>query len=195
MFKGKNPTKLLDHYLALAKSAEIPLFEAMTLATTTRTGRPSARMVLLKELRKGSIHFFTNYESRKARELAANPRVALVFFWQKLDIQVRIEGKVRKCSDVDSDAYWKTRPFESQISGAVSKQSRVLAHRDVLIEAAQALRMKCGESRMVPRPKTWGGYEVVPDRFEFWLGKPNRLHERHCYSLVKGRWKYEELSP
>jgi len=195
MFKGKNPCKLLEHFLNLAKSAEIPLYEAMTLATATRTGRPSARMVLLKEVRKGAIHFFTNYESNKARQLAGNPRAALVFFWQKLDIQVRIEGKVRRESNAVSDAYWKSRPFESQISGAASKQSRVLTHRDDLFKTAQTLRTKFGESRAVPRPKTWGGYEVVPDRFEFWLGKPNRLHERHCYSLKKGRWKYEELSP
>ncbi|MBI3555034.1 MAG: pyridoxamine 5'-phosphate oxidase [Deltaproteobacteria bacterium] len=195
MFKGKDPFKLLHHYLSLAKSAEIPLYEAMTLATASRSGRPSARMVLLKESRKGAVSFFTNYDSRKARELKANPRVALVFFWQKLDIQIRIEGRVKQASASESDAYWKTRPFESQISGAASKQSRALRHRDELLAAAAELRTRYGESRNVPRPKFWGGYHVVPDRFEFWLGKPNRLHERHQFSLSKSRWRYEELSP
>lgn len=167
---------------------------AMTLATATKDGRPSARMVLLKHYDKEGFVFFTNYESRKGKELAENPVAALVFWWAEFGRQIRIEGRVEKISRKDSQDYFQSRPFESQISAWASAQSRVIGSREILEERYQQLR-KEHEGKTVPCPPNWGGYCLVPEAFEFWQGWVNRLHDRIQYRRSKEGWKIERLAP
>lgn len=168
---------------------------AMTLATADETGQPSARIVLLKGFDNRGFIFFTNYGSRKARDIADNPRGALVFWWTELDRQVRIQGTFERTSSLESAAYFATRPRESQLSATASPQSRVVPNRQSLIEAVAQAEAAC-ESRDVPCPETWGGYRLVPHCFEFWQGRPNRLHDRIRYRLnAEGAWTIDRLAP
>ncbi len=167
---------------------------AMALATAARDGRPSARMVLLRGWDEGGFIFFTNYESRKADELAENPFAALIFFWAELGRQIRVEGRVEKISAEESDQYFRTRPRESQIGAWASHQSQVIPNRDVLDQRAKELGDEFAEG--VPRPPYWGGYRVVPDVMEFWQSRPGRLHDRFRYRRdPKGAWTIERLAP
>jgi pyridoxamine 5'-phosphate oxidase len=167
----------------------------MTLATSTRSGQPSARMVLLRGFDQRGFGFFTNYDSLKGRELAENPRAALVIYWGKLGRQVRISGAVVKQSPAESTAYFHNRPRASQISASVSAQSQPIENRKVL-EAAAAYFDKKYRSRPVPLPPFWGGYRVIPETIEFWLHRENRLHDRLRYSkLPDGGWTIERLAP
>jgi pyridoxamine 5'-phosphate oxidase len=169
--------------------------EAMTLATATPTGEPSARLVLLRGFDERGFVFFTNYDSRKGRELAANPRAALVFYWAELDRQVRIEGHVEVVSAEESDAYFQTRPRGSQLGAWVSSQSSVVAGRQVLEQRMQEMTARY-VAGPVPRPAYWGGYRVVPQVIEFWQAQPNRLHDRLAYRrLESGAWLLERLAP
>jgi pyridoxamine 5'-phosphate oxidase len=166
---------------------------AMTLATASADGRPSARMVLLKEWDRTGFVFYTNFESRKGRELAANPRASLLFWWDRLYRQVRIEGTVERVPDAMADAYFATRPYGSRIGAWASAQSAPIPDRGLLEARVAEFRQKYPQD--VPRPPYWGGYRVVPHWFEFWQGRPDRLHDRLAYELVDGTWRRQRLAP
>jgi pyridoxamine 5'-phosphate oxidase len=167
----------------------------MTLATATSDGRPSARIVLLKQVDKDGFVFYTNYRSAKARELEANPQAALVFYWSELDRQVRVSGRVELVSAAESDAYFKTRPRESQLGAIVSPQSEVIASREVL-EARLTKLEKEFQDREIERPAYWGGYRLKPERIEFWENRPGRLHDRIVYEAgTDGTWSIKRLAP
>lgn len=191
----RDPLQLFQRWLDEAKASGIHLAEAMTLATSTPDGKPSARLVLLKEADERGFVFYTNYNSMKARELDSNPQAALVFYWPQLERQVRIEGKVERISADESDEYFKTRPRESQIGALASPQSEVIASRDVLQQKADELE-KLYEGRDVSRPEHWGGYRLQPERIEFWKGRPGRLHDRIDYKRqADGSWIVNRLAP
>jgi pyridoxamine 5'-phosphate oxidase len=167
---------------------------AFALATSTRDGRPSVRTVLLKGVDERGFVFYTNYNSRKARDLAATGRASLLFYWRSLERQVRIDGRAEKVSGEESDAYFATRPLESRWSVYASRQSEVLDSRDALESRFTIARQTYGER--VPRPAWWGGYRIVPDEFEFWQGRPSRLHDRLRYARQPdGLWRRERLAP
>jgi pyridoxamine 5'-phosphate oxidase len=167
---------------------------AMALATATTDGRPSVRNVLLKDVDARGFVFYTNYNSRKARELAATGRASLLFTWRSVERQVRIDGAVEKVSDAESDAYFATRPIESRWGTYASPQSEIIESRAALEAQFEAARKQYGDS--VPRPSWWGGYRVVPDEFEFWQGRPSRLHDRLRYRLgPAGDWRRDRLAP
>uniref|UniRef100_A0A1D1XRX4 NAD(P)H-hydrate epimerase n=2 Tax=Anthurium amnicola TaxID=1678845 RepID=A0A1D1XRX4_9ARAE len=172
---------------------------AMALSTTDKEGKISSRMVLLKGFDKHGFVWYTNYESRKARELSENPNASLLFYWDHLNRQVRIEGSVVKVSDDESEIYFHSRPRGSQIGAIVSKQSSILAERHVLHQAYMELQEKYSDGSMIPKPSYWGGYRLTPSRFEFWQGQPSRLHDRLQYSLrvVDGKlvWQIDRLAP
>jgi pyridoxamine 5'-phosphate oxidase len=167
---------------------------AMTLATATPEGRPSARIVLLKAVDDRGFVFFTNYQSRKGRELADNPRASLVFYWPSLNRQVRIGGTVEQVTPAESDIYFASRPPDSRIAAAISPQSDPIAHREALdalfVQAQQ--RHPAGD---VPRPAFWGGYRVIPDEIEFWQGRESRLHDRLRYRRHASAWVRDRLAP
>jgi pyridoxamine 5'-phosphate oxidase len=166
---------------------------AMALATSTRAGRPSVRTVLLKAVDDRGFVFYTNYESRKAREMAETGRASLLFYWSALERQVRINGTVEKVSEAESDAYFATRPIESRWSVYASQQSQPIHSREALQSRYDVARTTYGEQ--VPRPAWWGGYRVIPDEFEFWQGRPNRLHDRLQYVREGTAWRRERLAP
>jgi pyridoxamine 5'-phosphate oxidase len=178
---------------AVASNANEP--NAMTLATCDANGAPSARIVLLKGLDGGSFVFYTNYLSQKSRDLAQNPRAALVFWWPELERQVRVEGDVSKTSQTEADAYFHGRPRESQIGSAASPQSQVIASREVLEERMRELKEQFPAGD-IPRPPHWGGYRLAPRRLEFWQGRPSRLHDRIEYMRgAASRWQIRRLAP
>jgi pyridoxamine 5'-phosphate oxidase len=178
-----------------AVAASQPYADAMVLATATTAGVPSARVVLLKGVDPRGLLFFTNYQSRKGRELSANQKVGLVFWWHLLERQVRIDGSVEKVSAAESDAYFTTRPRESQIGAHASRQSENLRSREELETAAAAIEAMYAQGE-IPRPGHWGGYRVIPSVIEFWQGRPGRLHDRIRYSWTKtGLWKIDRLAP
>lgn len=192
---ARSPVEQFGRWLKVAMEVDPQEFTAMTLATADREGRPSARIVLLKGYDERGFVFYTNYESRKGRDLAENPRAALVFYWASLDRQVRIEGTIEKTSREESEAYFHSRPVGAQISAWASRQSHPLAHREDLERAVRALEEDFGGGP-VPLPASWGGYRVVPELFEFWQGRRNRLHDRLCYvRLPEGGWRIERLFP
>ncbi|HEU0335696.1 MAG TPA: pyridoxamine 5'-phosphate oxidase [Gaiellaceae bacterium] len=189
-----DPIRQFETWLADARAAGLELPEAMTLATADTAGRPSARMVLLKGIDRRGFAFFTNRESRKAVELAANPRAALVFHWQPLHRQVRVEGTVEALDDDESYAYFRTRPLGSRLAAWASPQSRPLAGRaelEALYEEAEA-RFAGIEP---PLPPFWGGYRVLAEAVELWQGRENRLHDRVRYELREGAWARRRLAP
>jgi pyridoxamine 5'-phosphate oxidase len=167
---------------------------AMTLATATRDGIPSARIVLLKGFDASGFAFFTNYDGAKARELAANPQAALCFWWHRLERQVRITGTVSKVSRSESESYFAQRPRGSQLGAWVSHQSQVVSSRQVLEDELARLE-KMHDGKPVPTPPNWGGYRLKPQTIEFWQGRPNRLHDRLRYRREDDAWKIERLSP
>ena len=170
---------------------------AMALATVGPDGRPSLRMVLLKGVDERGFVFYTNYESRKGRELADTPWAALTFFWPEMERQVRIEGSIERVSAEESDAYFHSRPVGSQLSATASHQSEVITGREVLEQRVAELSAQYQEQEQeLPRPEYWGGFRVLPDTIEFWQGRPNRLHDRLRYRLLAdGRWQIQRLSP
>jgi pyridoxamine 5'-phosphate oxidase len=177
-----------------ADAAALPLAEAAALATADADGRPSVRMVLIKSWDESGFVFYTNYESRKGAELAANPLAALLFHWQPLGRQVRIEGSVAAMEERHSDEYFSSRPRASQLSAAASAQSRPVASRDELEEQVGRLERTLGD-RPVPRPRGWGGYRLDPISFEFWQHRQDRLHDRIRYLRSGSGWQLERLQP
>lgn len=191
---GANPVVVFNKWLEDAIKADVPEPTAMTVATSTFEGKPSARMMLLKGADDNGFAFFTNYESRKARQLAQNPFAALVFFWPQLERQVRIEGKVSKVSAKESDRYFKTRPIGSRIGAWASPQSQVIPNRRYLENLKSDYQEEFAK-RDVNRPDNWGGYTLMPNLIEFWQGRPDRLHDRLQYRLENEIWVLERLAP
>jgi pyridoxamine 5'-phosphate oxidase len=190
-----NPIDQFRLWYQAALAHVSPLPNAVTLATATPDGRPSARMVLLKDFDERGFVFFTNYDSRKGGELRANPWAALCFYWGTLDRQIRIEGRVSPISASESDAYFQTRPAGSRISASVSPQSEVIPGREFLERRAREL-LADYPTGSVPRPANWGGYRLVPDSIEFWLSRTDRLHDRLRYQRrPEGSWRLDRLAP
>lgn len=178
---------------ALEKQVMEP--NAMTLSTVSASGRPSSRIVLLKGLNGSGLSFFTNYESRKGVELTENPHASLLFFWPELQRQVRIEGRVEKLPEEQSDAYFQSRPKGSKLGALVSPQSREIASRSILDAKLAELEKIYDNTEQVPRPAHWGGYRLVPDLVEFWQGRGSRLHDRLVYKKQDNGWKITRLAP
>jgi pyridoxamine 5'-phosphate oxidase len=191
----RNPIRQFDAWFAQAVDAQLPEPNTMTLATVDARGRPSARIVLVKGVDERGFVFFTNYESRKGRELADNPFASLLFYWIELERQVRIEGTVVKTSASESDTYFHSRPLGSRIGAWASEQSQVIESRAILEKREQEISTQYGEHP--PRPPHWGGYRLIPDAIEFWQGRPSRLHDRLLYtrSADSSDWQIARLSP
>jgi len=189
-----DPLEQFRRWFADARESELAAPEAMALATATPSGAPSVRMVLLKGADESGFTFFTGYVSRKAGELDANPRAALLFHWAPLGRQVRVEGTVERVPAEESDAYFATRPRGAQLAASASRQSSVLESRDELDGRVSELSRE-HEGRDVPRPEHWGGYRLVPETYEFWQHRDDRLHDRFRYERDAGVWTVERLSP
>ncbi len=194
-----DPIEQLQLWLAEAAAADPHDWTSMVLATADREGRPSARVVLLKGCDARGLVFYTSYESRKARELAENPRAALVFYWSAFDRQVRVEGTVERTSREESEAYFRSRPRGAQVGAWASRQSGVIASREFLELAVGEVAQRF-EGAEVPLPESWGGFRLRPERVEFWQGRPDRLHDRLRYRRLPdeasdGAWIVERLSP
>jgi len=189
-----DPIRQFRCWFEAATLSEIPEPNAMVLATASPDGRPSARIVLLRGYDEQGFVFFTNYDSRKGRELAANPHAALVFHWHDLERQVRVEGPVVQVSAEESDAYFQSRPAGSRLGAWASRQSEVIADREILEARVRALEIQYADGR-IPRPEHWGGYRVIPTVLEFWQGRPSRLHDRLRYTRSAGGWLIERLAP
>ncbi|BAZ52450.1 pyridoxal 5'-phosphate synthase [Nostoc sp. NIES-4103] len=192
---NSNPFIQFKKWFDQALKAQLPEPNAMTLATAMPDGKPSARMVLLKDFDERGFVFFTNYNSRKGQELAENPQASLVFWWAELERQVRISGHVEKVSEIESDQYFESRPAKSRLGAWVSNQSEVIESREVLEQRMQEFQSKY-ENQEIPRPPHWGGLRVIPAEIEFWQGRSSRLHDRLLYThSIDGSWKIERLSP
>jgi pyridoxamine 5'-phosphate oxidase len=191
---AEDPLEQFRRWFADARESELPAPEAMALATATPSGAPSVRMVLLKGADESGFTFFTGYASRKAEELDANPHAALLFHWTPLGRQVRIEGTVQRVPAEESDAYFATRPRGAQLAASASRQSSVLESRDELDGRVSELAHDY-EGRDVPRPEHWGGYRLVPEAYEFWQHRDDRMHDRFRYERDAGGWTLERLSP
>ena len=188
-----DPLAQFERWFKEALAAQLPLANAMTLATVTPQGAPDARVVLLKGVEGGSFVFYTNYDSRKGRQLAARPAACLVFLWTQLERQVRIEGKVEKVSATDSDSYFSSRPVGARLSARASAQSATVSSREFLESEVEKVKTEFGENP--PRPAHWGGYRVIPSQIEFWQGRENRLHDRLLYRRRNDSWTIERLAP
>ncbi|MEL6494264.1 MAG: pyridoxamine 5'-phosphate oxidase [Cyanobacteria bacterium J06623_7] len=191
-----NPIEQFNLWFQQALEADLIEPNAMTLATATPDGKPTARIVLLKGVSDRGFVFYTNYESQKGQQLTANPYAALVFLWDKLERQVRIEGRVEKLSTAESAAYFHSRPKASQLGAWTSDQSRIIANRKVLEQKQAELHEQYPDDVEIPLPSHWGGFRVIPNRIEFWQGRPSRLHDRLVYDLqTDGSWSIDRLSP
>ena len=188
-----NPLIQFEQWLNEAIRAQVNEPTAMNVATVDAMGKPNSRMVLLKEVNEQGLVFFSNYLSRKGQALDVHPYAALTFFWAELERQVRIEGCVEKLSAQASDEYFASRPYTSRLGAWASEQSSVIADKNVLIKRAAAVGLK--HPLHVPRPPHWGGYVVIPERVEFWQGRPSRLHDRIQYRLQHHEWLKERLAP
>jgi pyridoxamine 5'-phosphate oxidase len=190
-----DPFVEVRRWLQLAVDRALPAPNAMTLATIDERGRPAARIVLLKELDDRGFVFYTNYESRKARDLATHPFASLVLYWEPLHRQIRIEGSVEQVTAVESDAYFATRPRGSQLGALASPQSQPIASRAELEERVAAVATMYAEDMQPSRPAHWGGYRVIPDMIELWQGQPSRLHDRIRYRRDTAGWTRDRLAP
>ena len=191
----ESPFEQFEQWFQQAVDAKIDLPDAMTLATATRDGLPSARIVLLRGFDERGLVFYTDYQSQKGQELAENPNAALVIYWRELDRQIRITGTVSTVSREASEEYFRSRPIGSQLAALASKQGEVISNRQEL-ECRYKQLMETYRQREIPLPPYWGGFRLLPGWFEFWQGRPNRLHDRLRYTHRPGEsWKIERLSP
>jgi pyridoxamine 5'-phosphate oxidase len=191
-----NPIVQFERWMKQAQAADLKEPNAMVLATATAQGRPSARVLLLKEVSDGGFVFYTNYSSRKAQEIKTNPFAALTFYWAELERQVRVEGRVKTVSREQSEAYFRSRPRGSRLSAWASHQSQVVPSREPLEQKVRELEREYAGADNIPMPEFWGGYCVVPESIEFWQGRPNRLHDRLRYRRNgESTWIIERLSP
>ena len=189
-----NPFIQFRQWFEEALSAQLPEPNAMTIASTTPDGIPSARIVLLKEYDERGFVFYTNYNSQKGQELTNNPRAALVFWWAELERQVRICGDVEKIAEIESDKYFYSRPVGSRFGAWASEQSQAIASREILEKNLELIKIKY-QDREIPRPPHWGGFRVIPIQIEFWQGRSSRLHDRLLYTRDDYRWDIQRLSP
>jgi len=189
-----DPIVQFKEWFEFAIQSGISEANVMTLATSTVDGKPSARIVLLKEYDENGFVFFTNYQGRKGEEMNKNPNVALVIFWKELERQIRIEGTVEKVDEKTSDEYFQSRPMESRVSAAISPQSKVIPSRQYLEEKWVEF-LKQNYANEIIKPEFWGGYRVIPNKIEFWQGRPNRLHDRILYAKGDSDWKIQRLAP
>lgn len=192
---NKNPLLQFEKWFdeALLSNALEP--SAMTLATISETGKPSARIVLLKGITDNHFYFYTNYQSQKGRELETTPACALTFFWPELERQVRISGFAQRATAEESDEYFNSRPRGSQLGAWASPQSVVIKDRSLLDQRLKEIEEKFKNEKTLPRPKQWGGYKVAPFEIEFWQGRRNRLHDRILYTLIESKWQINRLAP
>jgi len=190
---AQDPLEQFTRWMQQAIDAQIPEPNAMTLATVSAENRPSTRPVLIKGCDERGVVWYTNYESQKARQISKNPWASLQFHWVELERVVRIEGKVEKVSAEESEAYYRSRPLDSRIAAWASPQSEVIADRKALEKRVEEFNQKFGENP--PLPPNWGGLRLVPERWEFWQGRKNRLHDRIVYRREKGNWLRERLAP
>lgn len=190
---SKNPFDQFKLWFDLVIKSEIVEPNAMTIATSTKNGIPSVRVVLLKEYDESGFTFFTNYRSKKGKELSENPRASLLFWWREFERQVRIEGRVEKISKEESQNYFSIRPIKSRYGALASNQSEIVRDRKILENKFTDLEKKFGDNP--PMPKNWGGYKLIPSKFEFWQGRRDRLHDRICYEQVENNWSISRLSP
>lgn len=186
------PHEMLEFWLSEVE--ELHDFNAMVVSSVDASGQPHSRVVLLRGVNEEGLKFYTNYSSHKGQELEQNNKVALNFFWPTVERQVRVEGELHKLSDAESDAYFNSRPRESQIGAWVSPQSSIIESREILNERFREFTDKF-EGHPVPRPAHWGGYIIRPNFYEFWQGRPNRLHDRLTYRLHDGAWKISRMAP
>lgn len=191
---NKNPIQQFEHWFADAMKAQLYEPNVMTLATADKSGKPNARIVLLKGFDENGFSFYTNYLSQKGKEMKKNPQACLVFFWAELERQVRIEGKVEKLSKEASEKYFHSRPKGSQIGAIVSPQSQIITNRAQLETKVEELN-EFYQDKTIPKPAHWGGYIVKPTSIEFWQGRTSRLHDRIKYDLVNGKWQTARLAP
>jgi pyridoxamine 5'-phosphate oxidase len=190
----KNPIKQFEKWFKAAIDAQLYEPNVMTLATADKSGKPNARIVLLKGFDENGFSFYTNYLSQKGKEIKKNPQACLVFFWAELERQVRIEGKIEKLSKEASEKYFHSRPVGSQIGAIVSPQSQIITDRKALENKVEELTNQY-EGKTIPKPAHWGGYIVKPTSIEFWQGRTSRLHDRIKYDLINGKWQTNRLAP
>lgn len=190
-----NPIQQFNEWFQEALDSQIKEANAMTIATVDAQGKPAARIVLLKGFDENGFIFYTNYDSRKGQELAANPNIAVVFLWKDLERQIRIEGIAEKVAPAVSLNYFQSRPKGSQIGAWASPQSQVIPDRSVLEQNVLDLKEKYKDADNLPIPSHWGGYQIKPTLIEFWQGRSSRLHDRLCYTLIENEWKIERLAP
>lgn len=189
-----NPIDQFTKWFGEAIRAQVPEANAMSVSTASGHGRPSSRILLIKDVDQRGFTWFTNYDSRKGHELAQNPYAALLFYWIELERQVRIEGRVERISDAESDAYFQSRPLKSRLGAIASSQSRPVTSREELEARFAEVEKQYGEHPI--RPAHWGGYRLTPDYIEFWQGRPSRLHDRIAYTLqTDGSWQRQRLQP
>jgi pyridoxamine 5'-phosphate oxidase len=190
----KNPFVQFTKWYECVLNSKLNEPTSMMLSTADVNGNPSARIVLLKDIDESGFIFYTNYGSRKGKDLKENPKAALTFFWDELRRQIRIEGRIEKISRESSKEYFSSRPHESQIGAWVSEQSSVIPNREILENKFDELEEKFG-NKEIPLPEFWGGYKVIPNYFEFWQGRENRLHDRICYNKENDEWKIFRIAP
>ncbi len=191
---NSNPYEQFSIWMEEAIKANIIDPSAMILSTSGKDGQPSSRVVLLKEIENNGFVFYTNYESKKGRDLSENPYASLLFFWKEFERQIRIQGKVEKVSESQSEEYFHSRPYESQLAAWTSDQSNIIPNRGYLEKRFVDIKMKY-EGKKIPLPPFWGGFKLMPYEFEFWQGRENRLHDRICYQQEKNNWKIVRLAP
>lgn len=191
----QDPIRQFTKWFDEAIRANVPEPNAMNLATVNENGRPASRIVLLKGIENNMFIFFTNYQSRKGKELEQNPACALTFFWPELERQIRIEGIALRIDEKRSEQYFQSRPRGSQVGAWASPQSSVISDRSLLEERAKQIEAKYKGEEVLPRPNQWGGYEINPLMIEFWQGRPSRLHDRILYTKDDGAWKINRLAP